>query len=42
MKLIPPARRKRAHLSQLTTTHFHLRHPLVVAFFSFRFRVSAI
>ncbi|OKO88223.1 hypothetical protein BRO54_3721 [Geobacillus proteiniphilus] len=37
MKLIPPARRKRAHLSQLTTTHFHLRHPLVVAFFSFSF-----
>ncbi|MGG3007035.1 hypothetical protein [Geobacillus stearothermophilus] len=37
MKLIPSARRKRAHLSQLTTTHFHLRHPLVVAFFSFSF-----
>ncbi|WJQ01757.1 hypothetical protein QT234_08215 [Geobacillus stearothermophilus] len=37
MKLIPPARRRRAHLSQFTTTHLHLRHPLIVAFFSFSF-----
>ncbi|BBW96136.1 MULTISPECIES: hypothetical protein [Geobacillus] len=37
MKFIPPARRKRAYLSQFTTTNLHLRHPLVVAFFSFSF-----
>jgi len=37
VKLIPPARRRWAHLSQFTTTHLHLRHPLIVAFFSFSF-----
>lgn len=42
MKFIPPARRKRAYLSQFTTTNLHLRHPLVVAFFPFRFPDSAI
>ncbi|MFC0298164.1 hypothetical protein [Geobacillus jurassicus] len=39
MKLVPSARRKRAYLSQFSTTHLHLRHPLVVAFFSFSFPV---
>ncbi|MEW5321768.1 hypothetical protein V2J23_06380 [Geobacillus thermoleovorans] len=39
MKLVLSARRKRAYLSQFSTTHLHLRHPLVVAFFSFSFPV---
>ncbi|MFX3625464.1 MAG: hypothetical protein ACE3JP_15895 [Ectobacillus sp.] len=37
MNQIPPFRRQRAHLSQLTTTQLHLRNPWIVAFFSFSY-----
>lgn len=30
-------RRKRAHLSQMSTSHLHLRSPFIVAFFSFSY-----
>lgn len=37
MNHIPPYRRSRAHMSQLSLTYLHLRNPYVVAFFSFSY-----
>ncbi|MDF0728150.1 hypothetical protein PY093_15900 [Cytobacillus sp. S13-E01] len=37
MNQIPPYRRSRAHITQLSNTHLHLRNPYVIAFFSFSY-----